>query len=254
MIQKTMLEEDNISIESTNSVKRRINFAGEAALMTEEDKFRKLACTKLKRDERLRRKSLGLPEDFVFQETFSNEDIERALHIMANRRSTRNNPQVETEEQTGDESGPRNGGGNAWGVTRGFQPRSRAPGTSNDQGTNDQGLTDERSSASRTGSTTEGTNDSDDSSTRSTESDDDSLDDDMATLTREQLLRKCVRQQEELDELKRKLDDELGGHSKKKRRKQLPEPKDRAEKLLAKDMKIVLRTYIIHHVSNQPKH
>jgi hypothetical protein len=84
-----MLEEENINIESTNSVCRTLNFDGEVVLMTEEEIDRKLACTKLKRDERRRRKSLGLPEDFVFHETFTSQDIDRELQIMSRRRSNR---------------------------------------------------------------------------------------------------------------------------------------------------------------------
>jgi hypothetical protein len=53
-----MLEEDNNNIESTISVCRTLEFDGEVVLMTEEEIDRKLACTKLKRDERRRRKTL----------------------------------------------------------------------------------------------------------------------------------------------------------------------------------------------------
>jgi hypothetical protein len=79
------------------------------------------------------------------------------------------------------------------------------------------------------------------------------LDGELATLTREELIIKCQEQQEQLDELRRRLDEELGGRPVKRRKKQLPVPTTTVEKRLVKDMKIVLRTYVIHHLSNQPK-
>jgi len=231
-----MLEEENINIESTNSVCRTLDFDGEVVLMTKEQIDRKLACTKLKRDERRRRKSLGLPEHFVFHETFTSQDIDRELQIMSRRRSNRGKTLNTGEEVT-------DGAESSWSGTRSFGGRDRERRATNDGCQNDQ-LDAVESSVNN--------NENDDERSSSELSEDD-RDDELATLTREELLVKCEQYQDELDELKRKLDEELGGRPKKRVRKQLPEPKTWVEKRLVKNMKIVLRTYIIHHVSNQPK-
>jgi hypothetical protein len=247
-----MLEEDNKNIESTNSACRTLEFDGEVVLMTEEEKDRKLACTKLKRDERRRRKTLGLPEDFVFHETFTTEDIDREVQIMSIRRSNRGRTLNTGEEVT---NGAEVRSGN-WGGTRSFGGRDRGRRATNDGSQNDLIDSGESSENNTANAIVPGSNENNDersSSERSEEISDDDRDEDLATLTREELLVKCERYQDELDELKRKLDEEIGGRPKKRVRKQLPEPKTWVEKRLVKNMKIVLRTYIIHHVSNQPK-
>lgn len=262
MIQKTMLEEDNVNIDPSDNVCRTLDFDKEVVLcMTEEDRDRKLACLKLKRDERHRRLSLGLPEHFVFNETFTTEDIDREVQIMSSRRVTRGRPESTTAGEAGVEVEGQN---STWGNTRAFGGRDRDRRGPGNVRQSDQ--VDRRNIAENNadgGNVRRGEDDADDESTDSSDSSDSSDPstnggehvryEDFTTFTRAQLLEKCEQYQEQLDELKRKLDDEHGRRPKKRVKKQLPEPKTMMEKRLVKDMKIVLRTYIIHHVSNQPK-
>jgi hypothetical protein len=181
--------------------------------MTEEEKDRKLACTKLKRDERRRRKTLGLPEDFVFHETFTTEDIDREVQIMSIRRSNRGRTLNTGEEVT---NGAEVRSGN-WGGTRSFGGRDRGRRATNDGSQNDLIDSGESSENNTANAIVPGSNENNDersSSERSEEISDDDRDEDLATLTREELLVKCERYQDELDELKRKLDEEIGGRPK----------------------------------------
>jgi hypothetical protein len=67
-----MHDDEDFSIATNDSVKRRLAFDGEAGHM---EHSRSLAGLKLVAEERKRRKALGLPTTFAFYETFTEDDI-----------------------------------------------------------------------------------------------------------------------------------------------------------------------------------
>jgi ElaB/YqjD/DUF883 family membrane-anchored ribosome-binding protein len=70
---------------------------------------------------------------------------------------------------------------------------------------------------------------------------------------RDKLEEKFDEEQEEIKDLRKQIE-ELTQNQKKKQKKSLPKAKTRIDKILLKEMKLVLKQSIVHTVTNQHKH
>ena len=233
-----MLDDDDFSIATNNSVKRRLAFDGEAGHMNHS---RSLAGLKLVAEERKRRKALGLPTTFAFYETFTEDDIQRELE-MGRTKKRKNPPKTKVRATRDDEEDNE--------VREEFvlndDWENGSPFAKKKNEVDDRG---EEVGANVTPRDLSGT----DIDCPSRSSNTPGSETDLSTWTREKLEERFDDQQEEIRDLRKQIE-ELIQNQRKKQKKCLPEAKTRIDKVLLKEMKVVLKQSIIHLVTNQPKH